>query len=294
MDPEYFSASPTVMAYDYATGGYFAPNTYGQQTVAQAEAAAVRAAEPVISYVPATAPLVAHPTPNYPRQGHVPTFTMPMNKGEWNIRGIDIPTYSPALPPMPGSDWRTFPQPIDGAQLTWMRPQFSAFAGAGHYGMVDYNRPGVGKSREVQGAGGYRYKQFADGAVLVMISPDPNRLLPGTILTGNDPRSPTYTQWVSITNEIGNWTDFAKKRQTDVFKAIVDSTVGGSKKRRGKGKKGKRGGAPSGGRKVVPVEDSGEEDEKEESDFFSGPLPWVIGGGLALVAVIVLASGGQK
>lgn len=285
MDPEYLSASPTVMAYDYTSGGYFAPNTYGQQTAAQAEAAAVRAAEPVISYVPATAPLVAHPTPNYPRQGHVPTFTMPMNKGEWNIRGIDIPTYSPALPPMPGSDWRTFPQPIDGAQLTWTRPQFSAFAG-----MVDYNRPGVGKSREVQGQGGYRYKQFADGAILVMISPDPNRLLPGTILTGNDPRSPTYTQWVAITNEIGNWTDYAKRRQTDVFKAIVDSTVGGAKRRRGKGKKGKRRGGASAAAPVAPVEAP----EEEEGGFFSGPLPWVIGGGLALVAVIALASGGQK
>jgi hypothetical protein len=42
-DPEYLSASPTVMAYDYANGGYFAPAVYGQQTPAQANAAAVAA-----------------------------------------------------------------------------------------------------------------------------------------------------------------------------------------------------------------------------------------------------------
>ena len=286
MEPEYLSASPTVMSYDYTTGGYFAPNTYGQQTIAQAEAAAVRAAEPVISYIPATAPLVAHPTPNYPRQGHVPTFTMPMNKGEWNIRGIDIPTYSPAINPMPGSDWRTFPQPIDGAQLTWMRPQFSAFAGLG--AAIDYNRPGVGKSREVQGRGGYRYRQFADGAVLVLISPDVRNLRPGVILRGDNPDDANYSKWVAITQEIGNWTDFSSQRRGDVFRAIVDTTVGTARAAR-KGKKRRKGaGAPPA---AAPAPFVPEEEPKES--FFSGPLPWVLGG-VAVVALIAVAASGKK
>jgi hypothetical protein len=288
MDPEYFSASPTVMSYDYTTGGYFAPRTYGQQTAAQAEAAAIRAVEPVISYVPATAPLVAHPVPNYPKQGHVPTFTSPMNAGEWNIRGIDVPTYAPAINPMPGSDWRTFPQPTDGAQLTWMRPQFSAFAG-----MVDYNKPGAGKSREVQSKTGYRYRQFADGAILVLVSPDVKYLRPGVILRGDNADDPNYEKWVAITSEIGNWTDYASRRRGDVFKALVDTTVRGGRKtkkamRRRRGGRGQVRVDPGAG---TPVEE--EEKEEEKSDFLSGPLPWVLGG-VAVLGIVLLATSGSK
>lgn len=128
-NPEYLSSSPTVMSYDYQTGDYFAPAVYGQQTPAQAEAAAVKAVDPIISSIPATAPLVAHPVPGYPKQGHVPQFTMPMNVGEWNIRGINVPTYSPALPPIPGSQWRTAPMPTDAVYSNPALPRRGAYAG---------------------------------------------------------------------------------------------------------------------------------------------------------------------
>lgn len=283
-DPEYLSASPTVMAYDYANGDYFAPAYLGAQTPAQAEAAAVRAVDPIISSVPATAPMVAHPVPGYPRQGHIPKFTMPMNAGEWNTRGINVPTYSPALPPMPGSDWATFPQPIDGDQLNFARPQFAAFAGLDGFGGIR----DIGASREVQGQGGYRYKQFKDGSIQVLVSPDPRALPPGTVLRGDtfnaDPAG--YKRWVAITTEIGAWKDYASGRNLKVLSTIADiglKQVARAGKRKGKKRKGGAVMAPAPGAPVAPV-------EEERKGFMDGPLPWIIGGSVLVLGVVLLAS----
>jgi hypothetical protein len=283
-DPEYLSASPTVMAYDYASGDYFAPAYLGAQTSAQAHAAAVAAVGPTGMEIAQPAPLVAHPTPQYPRVGHEPTFTMPMNKGEWNIRGVNIPSYSPALPPMPGSDWRTFPQPIDGAQLNFARPQFAAFAGLDGFGAVS----DIGASREVQGGGGYRYKQFKDGAIQVLVSPDPQAVPPGTVLRGDtyqaDPAG--YKRWVAITTEIGAWKDFASARGMKVLSTVADiglKAAGKLGKRKGKKRKGGAVMAPAPGAPLpAPVE--------EEKGFMAGPMPWVIGGGIAVLVIALLAS----
>ena len=280
-DPEYLSASPTVMAYDYANGDYFAPAYLGQQTPAQAAAAVARAVGQSGMEIAAPPPLVAHPTPQYPAVAHPPTFTMPMNKGEWNIKGLNIPTYSPELPPMPGSDWATFPQPIDGAQLNFARPQFSAFAGLD--GVSD-----IGASREVQGGGGYRYKQFKDGSIQVLVSPDPRSLPPGTMLRGDSYTSDPvgYQRWVAITTEIGAWKDYSARRTSNVLKAITDSTLAQVSKRKGKGKKrkGRAGQAPVAPTQMAPVE------EVEEAGFLSGPLPWIIGGSVVVLGIVMLAS----
>lgn len=283
-DPEYLSASPTVMAYDYQSGDYFAPAYLGQQTPQQANAAAVAAVGPTGMHIAQPAPLVAHPTPEYPKVGHEPTFTMPMNKGEWNVKGMNMPTYSPALPPMPGSDWANFPQPIDGAQLNASRPQFSAFAGLhGLHGVSD-----IGASREVQGAGGYRFKQFKDGSIQVLVSPDFRALPPGTILRGDTHQSDPvgYQRWVAITTEIGAWKDYASARSMKVLSTVADiglKQAGKLGKRKGKKRKGGAVMAPaSGGAPVVPVE--------EEKGFMDGPLPWIIGGSVLVLGIVLLSA----
>ena len=286
--PEYLSASPTVMAYDYANGDYFAPAYLGAQTSAQAHAAAVAAVGQTGMHIARPAPLVAHPTPQYPKVGHEPTFTMPMNKGEWNLRGLNMPTYSPALPHMPGSDWQNFPQPIDGAQLDFVRPQFSAFAGF-DMGDVNYTKPGRGKFRDVQSPEGYRYRQFADGAIQVLVSLDASTLPPGTVLKGDaytsDPAG--YKRWVAITTQIGSWDDFAKGRTSRILKAVTDAAIQQIGQRKGKKRKGGRAapamlpGAPMA--PALPAED-------ESKGFLSGPMPWVIGGSLAVLLLVVLTS----
>lgn len=283
-DPEYLSASPTVMAYDYQSGDYFAPAYLGQQTPAQAAAAAAQAVGPTGMQIAAPPPLVAHPTPQYPAVAHPPQFTMPMNKGEWNVKGVNMPTYSPALPPMPGSDWRNFPQPIDGDQLDFTRPQFSAFAGLhGMHGASD-----IGASREVQGAGGYRYKQFKDGSIQVLVSPDPRGLPPGTVLRGDtyqaDPVG--YQRWVAITTEIGAWKDYASARNLKVLSTIADvglKQAGKLGKRKGKKRKGGAAMAPA-SMPVAPVE------QTEQGGFLSGPLPWIIGGSVLVLGIVLLSS----
>jgi hypothetical protein len=293
MDPEYLSGSPTVMAYDYANGSYFAPAAYGQQTPAQAAFAAVRAADPILASMPATAPLVGHPVPNYPRQGHVPVFTSPMNAGEWNIRGVDMPTYAPALPPMPGSDWRTFPQPIDGRQLSPARPQFSAFAGV-DYGAakIDYSRPGFGRSREVQD-GGYRYRQFADGAVMILVSERPDLLAPGTILTANNPADPNYRRWVAITTKIGAWKDYAQARTAAALDAGTSALRAASPRRKKRRKRATATIAPPPLPEGTPLPPTDMLDEETPETNYT---PWLIGGAVAVVGIfaLVLLSGGSK
>lgn len=289
MDPEYFSSSPTVMAYDYATGDYFSPAYLGQQTPAQANAAAVRAVGPTGMEIAKPAPLVAHPVPGYPKVGHTPTFTMPMNKGDWNIRGVDIPTFSPALPRMPGSDWRTFPQPIDGAQLQAARPQFAAFAGIGAYGAMDYSRPGLGRSREVQD-GAYRYRQFADGAIMILISPDPATLQPGMILTGTNSADPNYQRWVAITTKIGAWKDFAKARGASILQqaaqaAGVASTLAQTVVKPSKKGKRRAAAAPA----SMPPLPAETPPPDEQAGGMGQYVPWLIGGTVAVVGIVLLA-----
>jgi hypothetical protein len=210
-----------------------------------------------------------------------------MNKGEWNIRGINIPSYSPALPPMPGSDWRNFPQPIDGDQLDFSRPQFSAFAGF-DMGAVDYAKAGMGRSRDVQSPEGYRYRQFADGAVQILVSLDPKTLPPGTVLKGDtyntDPAA--YRRWVAITTQIGAWDDFAKGRTGNILKAVTDAALAQTGKMgKRKGKKGKR---PAG--MMPPAAAPVPAPEEEEKGFLSGPLPWVIGGSVLVLGIVLFAS----
>jgi hypothetical protein len=280
-DPEYLSASPTVMAYDYANGDYFAPAYLGQQTPSQAAAAVAQAVGQTGMRIAAPPPLVAHPTPQYPAVAHPPTFTMPMNKGEWNIRGLNIPTYSPELPPMPGSDWANFPQPIDGSQLDFARPQFSAFAGLD--GVSD-----IGASREVQGQGGYRYKQFKDGSIQILVSPDPRALPPGTLLRGDsytsDPAG--YQRWVAITTEIGAWKDYASARTGNILKAVTDAALVQTGKMGRKRKKRKGGAQPPAASPMLPAP----VEPVEEGGFFSGPLPWIIGGSVVVLGIVLLAS----
>lgn len=279
MDPEYLSGSPTVMAYDYATGDYFSPAYLGQQTPAQAAFAAAKAAEPILANMPATAPLVAHPVPGYPKQGHVPHFDMPMNKGDWNIKGVGIPTFSPALPPIPGSAWPTSPMPIDGAQLDAGRPQFSAYAGAS-YGaaQINYAKPALGQAREVQD-GGYRYRQFADGAIMVLISERPDLLAPGTILTGTNAADPNYRRWVAITAKIGAWKDYAQAQSRAAFTAIADAALK-ARARRPRRRKAKA-------QVEAPTPASIAASEPVAQTNYT---PWLIGGAVALIGVVALVA----
>lgn len=291
MDPEYVSGSPTVMSYDYATGDYFSPTYLGQQTPEQAAVAVAKAADPILASVPATAPLVAHPVPGYPKQGHVPQFTMPMNKGEWNIRGVNMPTYSPALPPIPGSDWRTAPMPTDAVYSNPALPRRGAYAGM-DFGaaQIDYSRPGLGQSREVQD-GGYRYRQFADGAIMVLISERPDLLAPGTILAGTNAADPNYRRWVAITAKIGAWKDFAKARGSAILQgaaqaagttAQLATAAAAQAKRRRRRRKGARPETPPIGAELPVV---------EESSWLSGPMPWVIGGAVVVGLVLLFSRG---
>ena len=290
MDPEYISGSPTVMSYDYATGDYFSPSYLGQQTPEQAAVAVAKAADPILASMPATAPLVAHPVPGYPKRGHVPTFTMPMNKGEWNIRGVNIPTYSPALPPIPGADWRTAPMPTDAVYSNPALPRRGAYAGMG-YGaaQMDYNRPGLGQSREVQD-GGYRYRQFADGAVMVLISERPDLLAPGTILTGTNSADPNYRRWVAITAKIGAWRDFAKARGSAILQGAAQAagtTAQLAAAMQRKGRRRRKAAAPA--LTPAPVIES----PVEEPSLLDGPLPWVVGGVVVVGLVLLLSRGGE-
>ena len=283
-DPEYLSESPTVMSYDYSTGDYFAPAVYGQQTEAQANAAAVRAVGPTGMHIAQPAPLVGHPVPNYPRQGHVPTFDMPMNKGDWNIKGVNIPTYSPALNPMPGSDWRTFPQPIDGAQLNYSRPQFAAYGEATSAAAVPAGR--FGSSREVAGRGGWRYKQFSDGTIQILISMDVGALPPGSVLRGDSSQPAMYAKWAAITNEIGAWRDFVNARTGQILKASTDAALALATSQIGKSGKRRRVAAAAAAPAAVYVPT----EAPEPPGFLSGPWPWVIGGGLVLGAILFVTS----
>lgn len=285
MDPEYLSSSPTVMAYDYQNADYFAPSAYGQQTPAQAAFAVAKAAEPILASMPSSAPLVGHPVPNYPRQGHVPKFTSPMDAGNWNIRGVDIPTYAPALPPMPGSDWRTFPQPIDGAQLSAARPQFAAFAGYGAATIRNYDKPGIGRFRDVQD-NAYRYRQFADGTIQILISPRPDLLAPGAFLKGVA-EDPNYKNWVAITSRIGAWGDFAKKRGEDILRATATSAIAAAS---AVSKGGRRRRKKATAAAMAPASAVVEPEAEEEKSWLSGPLPWVIGGTVLAVTVLFIST----
>jgi hypothetical protein len=278
-EPDYMSASPTVMSYDYSTGDYFAPAYLGQQTPAQANAAAVRAVGPTGMEIAQPAPLVGHPTPNYPRVGHTPTFDMPMNKGEWNIKGVNMPTYSPALPPMPGSDWATFPQPIDGAQLDFSRPQFSAYSGH-DYGAAT---GGFGKSREVAGSGGYRYRQFSDGSIQILISADVRNLPPGTVLRDDASQPAAYRRWAAITNEIGAWRDFVNARTSQILAVTTDTALKLAASQAPRRKR-RSAAAPVEAPPVVM------DQQEEPSSFLSGPLPWIIGGSVIVLGVVLFAS----
>jgi len=209
---------------------------------------------------------------------------------------VNIPSYSPALPRMPGSDWRNFPQPIDGAQLNASRPQFAAFAGIGEgYGAFDYSRPGIGVSREVQGGGGYRYRQFKDGAIMVLVSPRPDLLPPGTIITGANPSDPSYQRWVAITTEIGAWKDFVKARTAGTLKSITDLAVAASTtaqqfKKKSKGKRRAAAAAPVADLPAEPMS----AEAPAESSWMQGPLPWVVGGTVAVLLVVALVRSGSS
>jgi hypothetical protein len=223
---------------------------------------------------------------------------MPMNKGDWNIKGVNMPTFSPALPPMPGSDWRTFPQPIDGRQLSAARPQFSAFAGIGQgYGAVDYATAKAAQFRDVQGSGGYGYRQFKDGAIQILVSP--SRALPvGSMLTGST-GDPNYARWFAITNEIGAWKTFAQARAAQTLRTLTDTAtalsssvanVAGAVKA-GKRKRRKAAAAQAAFPAETPA--AAEPAPVEAPGFLSGPLPWIIGGSVA-VLLIVLATRGSS
>lgn len=294
MDPEYISGSPTVMSYDYQNNDYFAPAVYGQQTPEQAAVAAAKAADPILASIPATAPLVAHPVPGYPKQGHVPHFTMPMNAGEWNIKGVNMPTYSPALPPIPGSGWRTAPMPTDAVYSNPALPRRGAYAGYAGFGDVtikDYSKPGIGRSREVQD-GGYRYRQYADGAIMILITERPDILPVGTIMKGVQ-GDPYYKNWVAITGKIGAWADFKKQRGEAILKgaaAAAGTTAELAKAfTKGKGKKRRKAAAaaPEADELPAPV-------VAEEPSLLSGPLPWIVGGVVVVGLVLLMGRGGSS
>jgi hypothetical protein len=147
----------------------------------------------------------------------------------------------------------------------------------------------------VQGSGGYRYRQYKDGAIMVLVSPRPDVLPPGTIITGTNPSDPSYQRWVAITTEIGAWKDFVKARTAGTLKSITDLAVTASTTaqqfRRKKSKVKRRvAGAPvdAAPMDVMPVE------VPAEGGWMKGPLPWIIGGSIAVLAVVLLTRGGSS
>lgn len=149
--------------------------------------------------------------------------------------------------------------PIPSLTWTGYGPQTGAYAGmAGPAKRMKY--------RDVMGRGGYTYRQFEDGSIFVLQGP----ALTGTTLTRtSDPR-----RWQAITNEIG-W--FQRQPGTfiqvlpDVLKAVTTVSTATAQ--------------AIGPRTTsdLPVEPVPAPMEPESS-----ALPWIVGGGIAAVALLLL------
>lgn len=70
-------------------------------------------------------------------------------------------------------------------------------------------------SREVQGTGGYKYKQYKDGSIKIIAGP---ALVGTTITESSDAR-----RWNAITREIGTWEDYKAGRVTNVAAAVTQA-----------------------------------------------------------------------
>ena len=214
-----------------------------------------------VSEIPASVPQIPKMQSTFPDSPAVPpNFTFPLNRGEGsNINARTIPA--------------DFVVNGEGDYQAGMPVSSGAYAGAE---IKDYVNPSRFKYRDVNGQGGWSYRQFADGTIQILVSPQPKLLSTGTFIK-NDPNSPAQKYWVAITNEIGTWAAFAKERNTAALKnaaAIAITAASAGKKSKGKKKK-----------KVVvvnqPQTQLPDDDDKEES----GIPTWAIAlGGLVVVA----------
>lgn len=253
-------------------------------------------------------PPPAHRMQGYPYQGHPqeaqmrpflgPDGTSPMNRG-----GPNMGAYA-AAPGQPMSQVANvhYPQQMPGTyspNTGWPSP--GAYAGI-PYGDAQARqerradrqaaRQESRTQRDVNGSGGYVYRQFHTGDIQVLVSADPQRLKAGAILTKGSNR------WSAVTAEIGTWESYVKARSERVGSAVgagvgaaAQAAIGILGKKERKGRK-RRKGAPA--VPGAPMPDPLLEEVEEEGGVPSW-VPWAAAGVGTIVLVALIFSGkGEK
>jgi hypothetical protein len=238
-----------------------------------------------------TAVLPAHAVPGYPWQGHHvgptgpqarfwgPDNTTPMGRG-----GPNVGAYAVAP---------SWPHTIDGAAYTafvpgpavprrGMSPTIGGYAGLDFAGAEERQARRAGRrearsaaltQRDVRGEGGFVYRQFADGSLVVLVSGEPQ------VIPANTRIPRTSTRWHAVTNEIGTWEEYVGGQRANRIQALTDLATGAAQAVGG----GRRGRGQGGGRAAAPAEPV-----VEESAGLPGwvPVLGVIAVGGILIAVL--------
>lgn len=270
-NPAYITGSPAVAQFSYQHG-WEQPAIYGDaNSVSQpqvevpnvqqtAPVQAVQQVSPQVIYGPPS----GHLPSGVPQQGHTPYFTSPMDRGGPNMPAYALPEHTPF-----GIDQQAGVAPLPGA-----------YAGVAEYGAaatIDYARPFPGTFRDVQGSGGWVYRQFKDGAIQIVVSQHAS-LPVGTLMRGVSPQDPLYRNWTAVTQEIGLWSDYARARTASIAKSAVDAalqvTTAATQSQRRKGKR--KTATPAPVVTVVP-------EVQGEPGFFDTMPRWMLYGGAALL-----------
>lgn len=236
-----------------------------------------------VQQMPAQPPAM-HVQPGYPWQGHPqagealpfvgPGHTSPMTRG-----GPNVGAYAQA--PAPPTAIGGAGYPLATAPSTGPVPgqtPFGGYAGVELAGPKAQQRRAARRRRrnrrDVQGEGGYVYRQLANGNIRILVSGEPHILPAGTLLT------PQNARWNAITAEIGTWEAFVAHRRAAVGQAVAQGVIGVAEAATGGGPKRRRrrGGAPA----PLPAEAEG---------GLPGWVPYAAAAGLiATVAYLALKS----
>ena len=159
-------------------------------------------------------------------------------------------------------------------------------------------RRGTRGSREVEGKGGYIYRQYSDGSIEYVAAPAGFTELIGTRVTRTSPAA-EQAEWSRITSEIGTFKAYRKRRRKKFAQqagGLLQEVDKSLSRRRRRGKKRKK----SGGSLVeeeldLNVFSDGPEggdwdDEDEEKELPKWVIPTAVGAG-ALILLAVIMSG---
>jgi hypothetical protein len=262
--------------------------------------------------------------PGYPWDGHPhqaysqpflgPSGTSPMRRGSPQFMGSEgafARAPGPPMSPTTGGGYAQAPSGSAPGHAPGWPPlelggvNLGALDAAlvhGDWGAMDQAtrlaKRGKRRSREVEGAGGYIYRQYSDGSIEYIAAPTGFTELISTTVTRTSPAA-EQEEWSRITSEIGTFKAYRKRRRQQLAQQAggllqeVDKSLSRRRKRRKKRKKSRATlveeldldlstGPPTDG-----WFDDEEDDEKELPKWV---IPTAVGAG-ALIFLAVIMSG---